>query len=70
MGQVIYLSDFRKPVREPSVSLKQMGQLLGYGERWMRYRVAEGMPCEKVEGELRFIPSEVRGWLSEREGAA
>jgi hypothetical protein len=39
-------------------------------ERWLRYRIAEGMPTHRYGSRLRFDPVEVEAWLEGRYGAA
>jgi excisionase family DNA binding protein len=39
---------------------------LRFSERWIRYRLAEGMPHKRYGRTLRFIASEVDAWLQER----
>jgi predicted DNA-binding transcriptional regulator AlpA len=49
------------------VPLSELQELLGYSERWWRYRMAEpGFPARKWGGRLRFDPAEVERWLDER----
>jgi predicted DNA-binding transcriptional regulator AlpA len=52
------------------VPLDELRALLGYSERWWRYRMREpGFPARKWGGRLRFDPVEVERWLEARYGA-
>jgi hypothetical protein len=45
------------------VPLEELRERFGFSLRWWRYRIAEGLPCHKWRGGLRFDPEEVRAWL-------
>ncbi len=46
--------------------LAELQERFGFSERWWRYRVAEGLPCHRWGGGLRFDPGEVEAWLDAR----
>lgn len=48
------------------VALRELQQVFGFGERWWRYRIAEGMPVHRYAGSLRFDVDECRAWLEEQ----
>jgi hypothetical protein len=54
---------------EPFVELDELSDFLGHAvkERWVRARVAEGMPHHLIGGKIRFRLSEALPWL-ERHG--
>lgn len=54
---------------EPFVDRDGLAQALGHAvkERWLRYRVKEGMPHYLIAGKMRFRVSEAVPWL-ERHG--
>lgn len=65
------------PVREVPLSYDQLRDFLhdrGLGRpsrRWLQYRRAEGMPCRvTLTGRVVFVPSEVVGWLEDRQRRA
>jgi DNA-binding Lrp family transcriptional regulator len=49
------------------VPLSRFAEALGCSERWLKYRVAEGMPSEIIAGRRKVIPMEAEQWL-EKEG--
>lgn len=50
------------------VTKKQLARILGKTERWVEYRLAEGMPSAlDDEGRRIFSVSEVRMWFRKRE---
>jgi predicted DNA-binding transcriptional regulator AlpA len=52
------------------VPLAELRELYGFGERWWRYRVAEGMPAHRFgRRALRFDPAEVERWMEDPNGA-
>lgn len=51
---------------EPYLSKKQLAACLGFSERWVDYRVDEGMPVHRFSKRRRFRLSEVEAWLEER----
>ena len=60
-----------KVVRFPSertrpgrlLTLAELREQFGYSTRWWRYRIADGLPCHRWGGGLRFDPLEVAYWL-------
>lgn len=52
---------------EPFVSLSQFAEVLGCSERWLKYRVAEGMPSAIIAGRRKVQSSQAMRWL-EKEG--
>lgn len=54
---------------EPFVDRDELAGFLGHAvkERWLRYRLKEGMPHHLIAGKVRFRVSEVVPWL-ERHG--
>ena len=51
------------PQREPYVTKQQVATFYGFTRRWVELRVAEGMPCHRFGGRVRFRMSEVDAWL-------
>lgn len=71
MPAVVDLGRYRQ-VRngtEPWLSKGNLARALGFSTRWVEYRVAEGMPCARMGGRLRFRRSQVEEWLAERASA-
>lgn len=54
---------------EPFVDRDELAAFVGRAvkERWVRYRIKEGMPHYLIAGKIRFRVSEVVPWL-ERHG--
>jgi predicted DNA-binding transcriptional regulator AlpA len=52
---------------EPWLTKKQLSAVLGFGTRWIEYRVRDGMPSRRIGGRCMFRLSEVEEWLKERE---
>lgn len=54
---------------EPFVDRDELATALGHAvqERWLRYRIRDGMPHYLIAGKIRFRVSEVVEWL-ERHG--
>jgi hypothetical protein len=50
---------------EPWLDKKALAAHLSCGERWIEYRVKEGMPSWKIAGKVKFRASEVEAWLTE-----
>jgi phage terminase Nu1 subunit (DNA packaging protein) len=55
---------------EPWLTKAQLADRLQVSTRWIDLRRAEGMPCEKWAGVVRFRLSAVETWLAERSVAA
>jgi predicted DNA-binding transcriptional regulator AlpA len=51
---------------EPWLTKEQLAHRLAVSRRWIDYRRAEGMPCHKWGGIVRFRVTEVEAWLNER----
>lgn len=51
---------------EPWLDARALAQHLGCSTRWLRYRIAEGMPHAMLAGRQKFRVSEVEPWLEER----
>lgn len=62
MSNLVHLST----ASERRLTTAQLAEHLQLSERWVRYRLAEGMPCLRYGRTLRFIASEVDAWLNER----
>jgi hypothetical protein len=50
---------------EPWLDKRALAAHLDCGERWIEYRMAEGMPAWKIAGRVKFRVSEVEPWLRE-----
>jgi hypothetical protein len=50
---------------EPWLDKRALAAHLGCGERWIEYRMREGMPAWKIAGRIKFRASEVEAWLLE-----
>jgi hypothetical protein len=50
---------------EPWLDKKGLAEHLGCCERWIEYRMREGMPAWKIAGRIKFRVSEVEAWLIE-----
>lgn len=63
-GQVLTLPVHRQ--REPELTYAQLAAELLVSDRWLRYRVKEGLPSRiDYVGRRRFKLSEVRPWLDQ-----
>ncbi len=53
------------PSRRPEemLSIRDLAARYGVSERWLRYRVAEGMPRHRWGSMYRYKPSEVEAWM-------
>lgn len=49
------------------LTLRELGTHLGCSERWLKYRIKDGMPSAIIAGRRKFRASEVEKWL-EKEG--
>jgi hypothetical protein len=49
--------------REPYVTKQHVAAFYHFTPRWVELRVAEGMPCHRFGGRVRFLMSEVDAWL-------
>lgn len=58
----------QRPGFEPALTAKQLADALGMSERWIAYRVKEGMPSHRYGRARRFRISEVESWLQRRAG--
>lgn len=52
------------PQREPYVTKQYVAAFYRFTPRWVELRVAEGMPCHRFGGRVRFLMSEVEAWLT------
>ena len=52
------------PQREPYVTKQHVAAFYRFTPRWVELRVAEGMPCHRFGGRVRFLMSEVDAWLT------
>ena len=48
---------------EPYVSLAKFAEILDCSERWLKYRVAEGMPSAIIAGRRKVLVSQAMKWL-------
>ena len=52
------------PQREAYVTKQHVAAFYRLTPRWVELRVAEGMPCHRFGGRVRFLMSEVDAWLT------
>lgn len=52
---------------EPWLNKHQLAGHLGCSERWLEYRLRDGLPCVVIAGRIKFRASVVEAWL-ERKG--
>jgi hypothetical protein len=59
----------RRQVQEVPLTLEALRLELGVSVRFLRYRIAEGMPSQGFDyrGRRIFLASECRAWLDERQ---
>jgi hypothetical protein len=50
---------------EPWLGKRAMAAHLGCSERWLEYRLRDGLPSWKIAGRVKFRPSLVEAWLTE-----
>jgi excisionase family DNA binding protein len=53
---------------ERALTVQELAEALGMSERWIAYRVREGMPSRRYGRARRFRLSEVEAWLQRRAG--
>ncbi len=53
---------------ERLLTTAELCERLAFSDRWIRYRLKEGMPRVRYGRSLRFRASEVDAWLKERYG--
>jgi excisionase family DNA binding protein len=58
----------QRPGFERSLTAQELAEALGMSERWIAYRVREGMPSHRYGRARRFRLSEVEAWLQRRTG--
>ena len=58
------MSALAAPV-EPWLDKKGLAEHFACSERWIEYRVDEGMPAWKIAGRIKFRASECEAWLIE-----
>jgi hypothetical protein len=46
---------------------RDLADHLGFGIRWVEYRMLEGMPHKRIGGRARFQLSSVETWLAQHE---
>lgn len=51
---------------ERNLTAGELAQVLGMSERWIAYRVKEGMPSYRYGRARRFRLSEVQAWVQRR----
>ena len=51
------------PTLEPWLDQKGLAEHLACSVRWIRYRMAEGMPHAMIGGRPKYRASEVEAWL-------
>ncbi len=53
---------------EPYLTKRQVAERLGFSERWVDLkRRDEGLPAHRIGGQPRFLWSEVRDWIQQRD---
>jgi hypothetical protein len=57
-SEVVYL--------EPWLGKNGLAEYLGCSERWIEYRMSEGMPHAMIAGRIKFRPSECERWLEQQ----
>lgn len=58
----------QRPGIERALTCHELAEVLGMSERWIAYRVKEGMPSHRYGRARRFRLSEVDAWLQRRTG--
>lgn len=58
----------QRPGLERALTVRELADVLGMSERWIAYRVKEGMPSHRYGRARRFRLSEVETWLARRPG--
>jgi hypothetical protein len=48
---------------EPWLTKRRLAAYLGCSERWINYRMAEGLPHSLIAGRVKFRMSRVEPWL-------
>ena len=70
-GDVVQLHPAEERYLRPSAFCDELAQRFGIkapSERWLRYRIAEGMPSRKVLKRYRMIPVEpALTWLRDKD---
>ena len=52
---------------EPWVTIRELAEHLGCSERWIKYRLADGLPSALIAGRRKMKVAEAERWL-EKEG--
>jgi excisionase family DNA binding protein len=58
----------KRPGAERMLTAAELAELLGMSERWIAYRVKEGMPSQRYGRARRFRLTDVDAWLQRRSG--
>lgn len=56
----------RRPELERWLTSSELAEYLGFSQKWVTRRVAEGMPHARMGSRLRFKVSQVEPWLMNR----
>lgn len=56
----------KRPGMERMLTAAELAEVLGMSERWIAYRVKDGMPSLPLGRSRRFRLSQVERWLEER----
>ena len=68
-AQIADIIDFpQRRGLEPMLTIQELAAALGMSERWIAYRVNEGMRSHRYGRARRFRLSEVVAWLERRAG--
>lgn len=57
----------QRPGLERMLNTAELAEILGMSERWIAYRVNDGMPSHRYGRSRRFRLSEVEDWLERRQ---
>ena len=60
------LAEDRSNVTELWLPKKQLARTLGISERWLEYRIEEGLPHRRIAGRCVFRLNAVESWLRKR----
>jgi excisionase family DNA binding protein len=56
----------QRPGLERALTTVELSEVLGMSERWIAYKVREGMPSHTYGRARRFRLSEVESWIENR----
>lgn len=62
--------DSRTAFAEPLTTKKELARRLNISERWIEYRMADGLPHYRMGSAVRFEPSAVLNWITAHQEAA